>query len=631
MYRRHVTDQIRATGNGHPRCPCALTVLVAVLSSWTATALQAQVYPTTGCTEPVSRLSVRPAPDRTRPLTAVRHGRIVDSQPPTAPGVPLPEPSNRLSTEPIPSSPPSLQGLSLPADFEPWWAGGVARPLRPPASARSVSVESLVIDALSFSPRIQALSRTPLIQETRIVEADSEFDLRTFMESTFDRPNDPVGNELVTGGPPRFREEYWNYSAGVRRRNTLGGTVEAAQEFGYKHNNSEFFSPREQGLSRLVLSFTQPLLRSGRQYNTARTVLAELDAAVAGNQFSADLQQQLIQITSAYWQLYFERASLLQKLQLYQEACSILSELEARQAIDATRSQIVRARAAVAARFSELARAEQNIHNAESRVGALVGDPALNATQRLELIPLDAPAPSQVTVALDNARRTALERRPEMSEAVNNVRAASVRLGVSENELLPTLDLVAETYVKGLEGQGNIGTALGNQFAVGEPGYSVGLQFELPWRRRGARSVCDRRRLELQQVSSQLDATAVQVVSEVDVAVGEVQTTYREMQGKYYAMMAAEEDVAYLEKRWRILPGEDRSATLVLEDLLDAQLRAAVEQNNFAQAQVNHMLSLVELKRVMGTLLQFEQITLRRTCTDCLPDMMLLKTPRDVE
>ena len=93
-------------------------------------------------------------------------------------------------------------------------------------------------------------------------------------------------------------------------------------------------------------------------------------------------------------------------------------------------------------------------------------------------------------------------------------------------------------------------------------------------------------------------------------------------------MMAAEEDVAYLEKRWRILPGEDRSAALVLEDLLDAQLRAAVEQNSYAQAQVNHMLALVELKRAMGTLLQYEQISLVRTCQDCLPDLMLSKTPR---
>ncbi len=311
------------------------------------------------------------------------------------------------------------------------------------------------------------------------------------------------------------------------------------------------------------------------------------------------------------------------------QAHSIFAELESRQAIDAARSQILRARSAVAARYSELARAEQSIRNAEARLRALVGSPGLNAGYDLEVVPVDIPANGQASVPVDEVRRTALERRPEMSEALNNVRAASVRLGVSEQDLLPTLDFVAETYVKGLEGQGDIGTALGNQFRVGEPGYSVGLQFELPWRRRGARSAYDRRRLELQQVASQLDAVALQVVTEVDVAIGEVQTTYREMQGKYHSMMAAEEDVAYMTKRWRMIPGEDRSATLVLEDLLDAQLRAAVEQNNFVQAQVNHMLAFVELKRIMGTLLQSEEITFQRTFNDCLPDMMISKTPRD--
>jgi outer membrane protein TolC len=541
----------------------------------------------------------------------------------------LPVPPQTTPIESIPPGLPEGIGFAMSPQFRPWWTEGVTRSLRAPESSRAVNVESLVIDALHLSPQIRALSRSPLIQETRIIEADSEFDLRTFMESTFDRPSDPVGNDLVTGGPPRFREEYWNYSAGVRRRNTLGGTVEASQEIGYKHNNSQFFSPREQGLSRLVLSFTQPLLRgAGRDYNTARTVLAEIDAAIANDRFSADLQKQLIQVTRAYWQLFFERASLLQKRQLYAAARSILSELEGRQAIDAARSQIMRARSAVAARYSELARAEQSIRNAESRLSALVGYPDFRTTYGLEMIPVDVPSSGQADVSIEDARRTALERRPEMSEALNNVRAASVRVGVSEQDLLPTLDFVAETYVKGLEGRGDIGTALGQQFYVGEPGYSVGLQFELPWGRRGARSAYDRRRLELQEATSQMDAEAVKVLTEVDVAVGEVQTTFREMQGKYHSMLAAGEDVAYMTERWRILPGEDRSATLVLEDLLDAQLRAAIEQNNFVQAQVNHMMALVELKRVMGTLLQYEQIVVQRTCVDGVPDMMISKLPR---
>ena len=84
---------------------------------------------------------------------------------------------------------------------------------------------------------------------------------------------------------------------------------------------------------------------------------------------------------------------------------------------------------------------------------------------------------------------------------------------------------------------------------------------------------------------------------------------------------------AWKSAAWRMLPGEDRSASLVLEDLLDAQSRAAVAQNNFVQAQVNHMLALVELKRAQGTLLQYEQITLHRTNTGCLPDMMISRTP----
>ena len=519
-----------------------------------------------------------------------------------------------------------------PVHFEPWWAEGVVRPQRSPAPAHVVDIETLIVCALKHSPQIRAGTYLPLAREATIIEAQSEFDLHAFMESSFDRPSDPVGNELTTGGPPRFREQNWSHVAGVRRKTTSGGSCELSQRIGFQDNNSVFFTPPQQGNSRLVLSFTQPLLRgAGKSYNVSRTVLARIDAAIAWDRFSAKLQDHLLQVTRAYWQLYQDRAALLQRRRLYEQARTILSDLEGRRTIDSARSQIIRARAAVAARRSDLARAERNIQNTEARVRQLVGAPELFQRHALELVPVDHPAQTPVTIDLQDAHRTALEHRPEMKEAIKEVRAAIVRLNMSEKDLLPAFDFVMETYVAGLRGEGDIAQAFGDQFSVGEPGYSLGLKFEVPLGRRGPLANHQRRNLELRHLTSQLDATAVTLLTEVEIAVGETDTAYREMQGKYHAMIAAEEDVNYLQERWRSLPGEDRSASLILEDLFDAQERLAIEQINFTQAQIGYTMALVELKRATGTLLQYETITYRRACKEGAPELILEKPNAHLE
>ena len=96
--------------------------------------------------------------------------------------------------------------------------------------------------------------------------------------------------------------------------------------------------------------------------------------------------------------------------------------------------------------------------------------------------------------------------------------------------------------------------------------------------------------------------------NEVEVAVREVNTSYHEMLGRYHAMVAAGEQLHYLQRRWELLPGEDRAGGFLLEDLLDAQDRLVAEELEFARSQVEYTLSLSRLQRAIGTLLDREAI-----------------------
>ena len=104
-------------------------------------------------------------------------------------------------------------------------------------------------------------------------------------------------------------------------------------------------------------------------------------------------------------------------------------------------------------------------------------------------------------------------------------------------------------------------------------------------------------------MSYELKATVDAALLEVEVAVRSLATAYRDILGNYDSLVAAQAQVDYLHDRWSVLPGEDRSASFMLEDLLRAQDRLAGAEFAFAESQIAYLFSQVKLKQAMGVLL----------------------------
>jgi len=510
-----------------------------------------------------------------------------------------------------------------------WWEDPLHEQMRPDCESLPTTLESLIVRALEHSAQVQVISDLPLIRKTTIMEADAAFDWRAFMETRWDDISAPVGNVLTVGpGRNRFQDHLWKFDAGVRRKNRLGGQFEMSQRLGFENSNSVFFVPQDQGTTRLSMSYTQPLLRgAGEVYNSSLIMLAEIDTEVAYDEFVSELQTHLLEITRAYWTLYLERGALLQKGRLYDRAKAVLSELEARAEVDAAASQIARAHAAVTQREADLLRSEMAVRNAEDRIAALVNDPEFKRVPEIELIPLDVPTCGPLPLDMQQAVSTAYRERPEIDQALQEIKAASVRLDMSEKEILPQLDLVLETYVSGLRGETEIGGSLGDQFSEGQPAYSVGLLYEVPIHNRAAHAKHVRRQLELRQLQNQFRATVETLMLEVKMAVREVDTAYREMLAKKRSMQAAGQRLDYIEERWQHLPGEERSGGLYLEDLLVAQEQLAAAEYGYLMASTTYSLALMNLKRATGTLLQDERISRAVIEVDGLPSGILNKDP----
>ncbi|WP_068260106.1 TolC family protein [Rubripirellula obstinata] len=507
-----------------------------------------------------------------------------------------------------------------------WWTPFVAEPLNAELTSMPLRLEDALMATLQYSAQVQVFSDLPLIRETAVVEASASFDWHQYLDSRWDDVSDPIGNTLTAGaGIDRFNDHNLTARGGMRKRTRTGGTFDVSQQFGFQDNNSQFFVPDPQGTARLVMGFTQPLMRGrGRRYNESLICLAKIDQEVASDEFRRQLESHLLEVARSYWALYLERAALFQKTNSYLRGKAIYDRLAARSEFDANASQLVSAEAAIASRHSDLVRAQAAVRNAQSRLRSLVNNPAY---ADVELLPTDAPSFVSSSADLQESVAMAMQNRPEVLQAIKQIKSASIRLDMSKNELMPVLNLVTQTYVAGLAAQGNAVQAFENQFSIGAPSYGIGLQYERPVGNRAARARLRRRKLEVRQISNQYNTTLETIRHEVAVGVRELQTSMTELSTKQAAMRARAAQLDAMTARWDSLPGDQTDKALSLENLLIAQNQLAGAEFEYLTAQLTYNLSLVNLKRVTGLLLQSERVDISRICECGLPRNVLSKEP----
>jgi outer membrane protein TolC len=496
--------------------------------------------------------------------------------------------------------------LNLPADFIPWWDAAVGKPLSGQPAPLMLDINSLIDGALRHSSYVSLLTTAPQIREAELIEQTTVFDWRTYLESTYDDTNTPIGSTLTTGtNANRYLDQLWSTSGGLRQRNALGGEVDLSQQFGHQANNSRFLVPNPQRTTQLQLQYTQPLLNGrGRAYNESRMVLAQFKLEQANDEVVEQLETHLTRVAEAYWQLYRARVEYLQRNELIKATERILENIDSRRFVDADQRQIIRAQSALARRRTDLIRLVAQIRDAESQLRLLVNDPILVAAGGREFASCETPQLQKTPVTLHESLQIALLNRRDISRAIREARSAAVELDVARHEILPKLDLVASSYVAGLAQGSDPGQAFDNQFTDGRPSYSVGLQFESPLGNRGARARADRRQAELNRTTIRFRLTVEEALTKVELAVREVGTSYRESASRYLAMVAAERETAYLNDRWQVLPGNDDSAAQLLDELLDAQQRVFDEQRAMAYAQVDYAVAMIRWKAATGTLLR---------------------------
>lgn len=550
-----------------------------------------------------------------------------------------PPPATSNATSPYLNNPDAINQWSPQQDSPIWWKPQVAQPLHPENLALPINSNGLVFAALQNSPRIQAVSKNPLIRELQVVEADAEFDPVRFVRSQFQDRVDPVGNSLTIGQNSNeqfLKDNIWTAEAGVRRKLRTGADFTVSQQLGFQNSNSNNFTPQDQGTATLALNVTQPLLRGrGRVYNQAQILIAQSTGGVAWEVFQKELQEELEGVVSAYWQLYLDRSIYLQRKRNVERGQVILDRLNGRRDLDSLPAQVARAKSSVQTRKTELANAFRNIRNAETEIRRRVADRNWMASQSLELLPAELPTIENTGWELDQVVQTALNHRPEIRESMRRIKIAGVQRDVSENELLPELSFLVGTYVSALQGDSDVLGAFGDQFGGVTPGYSFGLEYELPRRNRAARSRFQQRHLQFKRLQNELEEVIQNVIAESQIALRRIDSAIETLAAAEEAIVAARADLNQNEIRWEsfaLVEGdiaEGVTPTTILDQLLDSQERLSQAEIVYAQAELELKVAEVALQRSMGTLLMHQQVSYDRDVISDTPVVRLSKAELD--
>ena len=245
-----------------------------------------------------------------------------------------------------------------------------------------------------------------------------------------------------------------------------------------------------------------------------------------------------------------------------------------------------------------------DVMNAEDTLKRLINDPQLNQAADIEIIPTEMPAITPIVVDQLGELTAALENRSELREAKYTIQQAQIAIGVAKNQALPRLDLEFRYIIDGL---GISPDAAFKQMSNNDfTEWLVQLQFEWPIGNRGPEAALRRARLQqAQAIHAHRDAIE-QVITEVNTAIRDLQTSYDQIGPSLRAAKASQEQLRATIKRAGANARTTGSRT-------QRARRLATQREALAQVLANYNIALINLERQKGTLLEYNNIVVRGT------------------
>lgn len=492
------------------------------------------------------------------------------------------------------------RGLALPDDL-------TAKPSR----TVTVSLEHAIRSAVERNLQVQFARLAPAVSGAQLVAAEAAFDWTLFSNTEYSNVDEPQSRSTTSGilsGVTVDQRQNVSNTSGLRKPLETGGSFQIQQEMIYSDVSTPGLRVSPDPASRLAFTaqLDQPLLRNfGSDVALAQVRLNRNAERESVATLKRDLIRTVTDTERAYWQLVQAKRDLEILERLLQRGVEVRDQLAQRRTLDATPAQIADATARVERRRGDLLRGQTALRRSSDRLKLLINDPDLPVGGEVILLPADAAIDAPVTYSLADSITTAIEKRPEVQQAILSIDDTSIRQRVAEQNRLPQLDLRLQTKFLALEE--DFGEAYENMDGSFVD-YLVGLFFEQQIGNRAPEAQLRQRRLERMQATISYQNTVQQVVLEVKNALDNVTTNYKLIEQTRTSRYAATEVLrALLVEKETI-----RGYTVERLDLeLNRQESLANAEREEVAALIDYNVALAELASATGTALERNRIDFR--------------------
>ena len=406
-------------------------------------------------------------------------------------------------------------------------------------------------------------------------------------------------NTFTTGGVSVNRQRSTNYNAGISQLIPTGGTVGAAFNNSWNHNNydptraiNNYFQ------SNATLSLTQPLLKSfGRETTELAIDVAKFSKEGALEQFRAKLQDIVSQVMSQYYRLFSLRKNLEVKKTALQLAETVLGNTQGQ-----VKAGVLPAMEILNAQFN-VATQQKNLIDAERAFKDQVDllQLLLQLNDVTDIMPTDTPFTDIYAVDEAQAIKHALAERPELKQQRISLKTSELQSRVAGNQALPQLDFSASAAFTGLASEYN--RDLDRVGSGRYPIWTAGLQLTYPIGNDSAKNDYIISKLKVEQTLTQIRSLEESISKDVRIAARAVSSGYKQLDVTARGRAYSEEVVrAYIKKQ--------KVGLATTKDVMDVMNNLVTAQGNEIQAVADYNNAIVALWKATGELLAREGITL---------------------
>ena len=381
------------------------------------------------------------------------------------------------------------------------------------------------------------------------------------------------------------------------------------------NSNSIFNSLNPAWNNTLAVSVVQPLLNGrGRAATEAPLRLARANTAVSRASFVAQVEQVLLQVEHAYWELVFSERDLEVKESSRQLAIEQLGRTRAQVEVGLIAPvEVTQAEVQVAARQTDLIVARNNLENNRDALRALLRADRLPFGWDTQLLATEEPTVMATDVEVDASIQLALERRAELTAAQATISARQVEVKATRNALLPRIDLIGQISANGIGGDlivrdgffggdiievvpGGYNDAVQQLFGLDFTTWSAGVNVTVPLGNSAAEGNYAQATLNEDRARADRLRTEQRVVLEVRRAARGVRAAFEAIESTSKTRELAEEQLRIETDRFDV----GMSTNF---EVLQLQDQLSVSRSGELRARIEHRRATAELARATGTLL----------------------------